>query len=73
MTRAIRYTVVSVRDLLISANPDAYFVTPHYEGWDAVLVRLESLDAEELAGRIEDSWEFMSTRKPARSRARKGV
>jgi hypothetical protein len=56
------------RDLLMSANPDAYFVTPHYEGWEAVLVRLDAVDEEELAGRLEDSWEFMSSKKPARKR-----
>ena len=58
------------RDLLIAARPDAYFVTPHYEGWEAVLVRLDAVDEDELAGRLEDSWEFMSTKKPARPRAR---
>ena len=56
------------RNLLIAARPDAYFVTPHYEGWEAVLVRLDAVDEDELAGRIEDSWEFMSSKKPARKR-----
>jgi hypothetical protein len=56
------------RDLLISARPDVYFVTPHYEGWEAVLVRLDAVDEDELAGRIEDSWEFISRKKPARRR-----
>jgi hypothetical protein len=56
------------RDLLIAARPDAYFVTPHYEGWEAVLVRLDAVDDDELAGRIEDSYAFMATKKPARRR-----
>jgi hypothetical protein len=56
------------RDLLISARPDAYFVTPHYEGWEAVLVRLDAVDEDELAGRIEDSYSFMQSKKPARKR-----
>jgi hypothetical protein len=56
------------RDLLIAARPDAYFVTPHYEGWEAVLVRLDAVDENELAGRIEDSWDFMSQKKAARKR-----
>jgi hypothetical protein len=46
-------------DLLIRARPDVYFVTPHYLGWEAVLVRLDAVDDEELAGRIEDAWEFI--------------
>lgn len=56
------------RDLLISARPDVYFVTPHYEGWEAVLVRLDAVDEDELAGRLEDSWEFVARKKPARNR-----
>ena len=56
------------RDLLIAANPDAYFVTPHYDGWEAVLVRLDAINEDELAGRLEDSWEFMSSKKPAKKR-----
>jgi len=52
------------RDLLISANPDAYFVTPHYEGWESVLVRLDAVDNEELAGRIEDAYAFIDAKRP---------
>jgi hypothetical protein len=58
------------RDLLIAARPDVYFVTPHYEGWEAVLVRLDAADEDELAGRIEDSYAFMAAKKPARPRRR---
>jgi hypothetical protein len=56
------------RDLLIAARPDAYFTTPHYDGWEAVLVRLDAVDDDELAGRIEDSYIFMQSKKPARRR-----
>ena len=59
------------RDLLIQARPDAYFVTAHYVGWEAVLVRLDAVDEEELAGRIEDSWEHMSRKRPARPRRKR--
>ena len=54
--------------LLMRARPDIYFLTPHYEGWEAVLVRLDAVDNDELAGRLEDSWEFMSRKQPARRR-----
>jgi hypothetical protein len=53
-------------ELLVAARPDAYFVTPHYRGWETVLVRLDAVDDDELAGRIEDSWEYMSRKKPRR-------
>jgi hypothetical protein len=56
------------RDLLIAARPDAYFTTPHYDAWEAVLVRLEAVDEDELAGRLEDSHAFMAAKRPARTR-----
>ena len=51
-------------ELLIQARPDVYFLTPHYEGWDAVLVRLDAVDEEELAGRIEDAYAFIDAKRP---------
>jgi hypothetical protein len=56
------------RDLLIRARPDAYFVTDHYRGWEAVLVRLDAVDEDELAGRIEDSFAFIESKPPKRRR-----
>lgn len=59
------------RDLLISALPNVYFVTDHYLGWEAVLVRLDAVDEEELAGRLEDSYAFIASKPPARPRKRR--
>jgi hypothetical protein len=59
------------RDLLIAALPDVYFVTDHYLGWEAVLVRLDAVDEDELAGRIEDSYAFIAAKPPARPRKRR--
>src|SRR4051812_3804970 len=55
-------------ELLIRARPDVYFLTPHYEGWNAVLVRLDAVEEEELVGRIEDAHAFVSSLKPTRKR-----
>jgi hypothetical protein len=49
-------------ELLIRAKPDVYFVTPHYVGWECVLVRLDAVDEDELAGRLEDAWQFISSK-----------
>jgi len=46
-------------ELLLAARPDVYFLTPHYEGYGCVLARLEAIDAEELAGRVEDAYAFV--------------
>jgi hypothetical protein len=51
-------------ELLIRARPDVYFLTPHYEGWQCVLVRLDAVDEEELTGRIEDAYAFVQAKRP---------
>ena len=42
--------------LIVASDPRAFYVTPHYEGHPLVLVRLESIEREELADRMTDSW-----------------
>ena len=53
--------VVFVADLdekeaLLSADPAAFFTTPHYDGYPTVLLRLEAIDVDELEELIIDSW-----------------
>ena len=44
------------KQLFLDANPDVYFTSPHYNGFPAVQVRLEQIDADELRERLEDAW-----------------
>ncbi len=44
------------KQLMIDSSPDVYFSTAHYEGYPAVLIRLERIERDELAERIEESW-----------------
>jgi hypothetical protein len=44
------------KELLLEANPDAYFTTPHYAGYPMLLVRFDQIDRDELGQRIEDAW-----------------
>ena len=41
--------------LLASGDP-AFFTTPHYDGYGAILVDLERVDATQLAELLEESW-----------------
>ena len=41
------------KQLLMEAEPDVFFETPHYEGYGYFLVRLENIDDDELAEVIE--------------------
>jgi hypothetical protein len=46
------------------ARPDVYFLTPHYEGWQCVLVRLDAAEDEELLARLEDAYAFIQAKRP---------
>ena len=38
------------RDELVAMEPAVYYLTPHYVGYDAVLVRMAKIDAAALQG-----------------------
>jgi hypothetical protein len=44
------------KEALIASEPDKFFQTPHYEGHQAVLVRLEAIEADELEELLTESW-----------------
>ena len=52
-----------VKAALIADNPDACFTTPHFDGYPAVLVRLERIPADELAELIEDAWRLQAPKR----------
>jgi len=50
--------------LLASGDP-AFYATPHYDGYGAILVDLERIDPDQLTELIEESWRLKA---PARVR-----
>jgi hypothetical protein len=44
------------KEPILESNPAAYFSSPHYQGYPAVQIRLELIDAGELRDRFEDAW-----------------
>jgi hypothetical protein len=48
------------KEFLIRTKPAIYFSTPHYDGYPAVLVRLDSVKAHELELLIAASWRFVA-------------
>ena len=44
------------KQLFLDANPDVYFTSPHYNGYPAVQIRVETIDPDELRERLEDAW-----------------
>jgi hypothetical protein len=42
--------------LLVETAPERYFQTEHYHGHPILLIRMDGIEGQELAERIEDSW-----------------
>ena len=53
---AVRVANVFHRDLMIAAEPAKFFTEPHYNGFPAVLVRLEAVSVDDLRTLLEEGW-----------------
>jgi hypothetical protein len=47
---------IGERDGLVASEPDKFFITAHYRGYPAMLVRLSSIDLAELVELLTESW-----------------
>ena len=52
----LRVIDLGEKEALLQGPPDAFFTTPHYDGYPYVLIRLEAVDPQELAELIEEAW-----------------
>jgi hypothetical protein len=60
-----------LRDSLLRAKPEIYYLTDHYSGYPTVLVRLSKISRGELRELLSLSWNFVSAKKPARAKRKK--
>lgn len=56
---------------LLAADPDAYYVTDHYVGYTAVLVRLSRVNSDVLRDLLGMAYKFVTRNAAPRSPARK--
>jgi hypothetical protein len=47
---------LGAREALLADDPDVFFTTPHFDGYPAVLVRLERISVEDLEELITEAW-----------------
>lgn len=59
------------RNELIAADPDTYYLKPHYEDYPCVLVRLSRVHPDALRDLLRMGWEFARARAPRKSSARR--
>jgi hypothetical protein len=60
---ALRVSDMGEREALLQGQPEAFFTTPHYDGYPFVLVRLETVDPTELAELIEEAWRIRAPKR----------
>jgi hypothetical protein len=55
-------------EMLIETDPATFYQTPHYAGWDAVLVRYDATDPDRVRHVIEQAHGQAAARPPVRKR-----
>jgi hypothetical protein len=54
----------NLRDELLASEPNVYYLTPHYETYPTVLVRLERTNRDALKKLLGTSWLFVTSDAP---------
>ena len=68
---AVRVASVAQRDLMIAAEPEKFFTEPHYNGFPAVLVRLDAATDADLETLLAEACRCQ-TSPPKRAPRRRG-
>jgi len=58
-------------EILKETDPDTFWQTPHYVGWEGVLIRYDSKDEARVRDVIERSRDFVAAKPKPRPRKRK--
>ena len=53
---AVSVPNLEAKEVLLASDPVKFFTEPHYNGYPAVLVRLEAIPAEELEDLLLEAW-----------------
>lgn len=59
----MRVTDLGEKEALVQGEPGTFFSTPHYDGYPAVLINLDTVDRTELAELIEDAWRLQAPKR----------
>jgi hypothetical protein len=62
-TLFVRCPGLEERDELLKAEPGKFFITPHYEGYPGILVRLSQLDPDEVTELVTESWRICAPKR----------
>jgi hypothetical protein len=51
------------RERLLESNPESFFVTPHYETYPGVIVRLATVEPAQLQELLMDAWRLVAPKR----------
>ncbi len=54
---------VAEKEALIASDPDTFFTTPHYDGYSAILVRMNRIDTDALLDLLTEAWRSRAPRR----------
>ncbi|MBI1198791.1 MAG: MmcQ/YjbR family DNA-binding protein [Phenylobacterium sp.] len=60
------------REMLLDTAPDRFFIDDHYRGYAGVLVRLDAIDEDEMAGMLEAAWRMVAPKALVKARDLEG-
>jgi len=58
-----RVADLGVKSALLASDPDVVFTTPHFDGYAAVLVRLDDIGPAELEELVVDAWRTRASKR----------
>ena len=70
---AVRVPNLLAKDMILQSDPAAFFTEDHYNGFPAVLVRLEAISREDLEPLVVEAWKCMSEGAGKRNRRSDGL
>ena len=63
----VRVADLETKEVLLAAAPDVCFTTPHFDGYPAVLVRMDAVGRDELRELVTDAWLDRAPKRLARA------
>jgi hypothetical protein len=57
---AVRVPNLLAKDMILQSDPKAFFTEDHYNGFPAVLVRLDAISSEELEPLVIEAWKCVA-------------
>ena len=53
---AVRVEDLGEKEAVLAAHPGAFFTIPHFDGYSAVLIQLQTVSAPDLREAVTDAW-----------------